>query len=241
MSERKGCLAAIFGLFGFPLGRRHTEPVDLVEADEHIDPTQPLSFRLRDDFLSPAELSFYRVLASTLRDQAVICCKVNLADLFYFYVAKPNENQGLKNKIDRPHAVVSGLLTEPRPVTAGLPIARHVSTQETYGRTNDSVGRPAITSASTWTYWCAIPRPCNPAAASNSTTPATPVAALTTAIRSSLLYSPPPLYRQLTCLPKLTAASCLKTVHLPEPAPQEHPSPDAKVRSTPPRLRWRRR
>ena len=99
MSEPKGCLAAILSLIGIKLGGERVAAIDLTDTEEQIDPTQPLSFRLRDDFLSPAELSFYRVLASALRDQAVVCCKVNLADLFY--VARPNENRGLKNKIDR--------------------------------------------------------------------------------------------------------------------------------------------
>ena len=80
MSEPKGCLTAILGLFGIRLGSKTVDSTDLADADVPIDPTQPLPFRLRDDFLSPAELSFYRVLSAALREQAVV--KVNLADLF---------------------------------------------------------------------------------------------------------------------------------------------------------------
>ena len=101
MSEPKGCLTAILSLFWPRLGSETVDSTDLAEANNHIDPTQPLPFRQRDDFLSPAELSFYRVLSTALREQAVVTCKVNLADLFY--VVKPRENRGLMNKIDRKH------------------------------------------------------------------------------------------------------------------------------------------
>ena len=91
--EPQGCLTAILSLFGIRLARRQTE----------------LPYRLRDDFLSAVEYSFYRVLLSVLGDIAVVCPKVNLADIFY--VARPNENQGWRNKIDRKH--VDFLLCEP--------------------------------------------------------------------------------------------------------------------------------
>jgi hypothetical protein len=84
--EPQGCLAAILSLFGIRLGpARATE----------------LPYRQRDDFLSPAEFSFYRVLCTVVGDQGVVCPKVNLADIFY--VARPNENQSYRNKIDRKH------------------------------------------------------------------------------------------------------------------------------------------
>ena len=83
--EPQGCLFAILKLFG------------IGGANEQVD----LPYRLRDDFLSPAELSFYRVLQSALGDRVTISPKVNLADIFF--VARPNENQGYKNKINRKH------------------------------------------------------------------------------------------------------------------------------------------
>jgi len=55
----------------------------------------------RDDFLSAAEFSFYRVLKLAVKDRAVILAKVNLADIFF--VARPKENQSYRNKIDRKH------------------------------------------------------------------------------------------------------------------------------------------
>ncbi|MDO9556574.1 MAG: DUF2726 domain-containing protein [Coriobacteriia bacterium] len=96
MSENPGCLGAILRLFGIG-------PATPAQ-------TGPLPYRLRDDFLSPSELSFYRVLASAVGDRALVCPKVNLADLFF--VVKPNENQAYRNKIDRKH--VDFLLCDPQ-------------------------------------------------------------------------------------------------------------------------------
>jgi hypothetical protein len=84
--EPQGCLFSILKLFGIYLGPT---------------PTQQLPYRLRDDFLSAAELSFYRVLKLAVKDRAVILAKVNLGDIFF--VARPNENQSYRNKIDRKH------------------------------------------------------------------------------------------------------------------------------------------
>lgn len=86
--EPQGCLTAILWLFGINLG-------DYEAARE-------LPYRQRDDFLSAVELSFYRVLSAAVGDRAVICPKVNLADIFF--VARPNnESQAYRNKIDRKH------------------------------------------------------------------------------------------------------------------------------------------
>jgi hypothetical protein len=86
--EPQGCLAAILSLFGIRLGRQ--QPAE-----------RELPYRQRDDFLSPAEFSFYRVLCGVVGNRAVVCPKVNLNDIFY--VARPNENQAYRNKIDRKH------------------------------------------------------------------------------------------------------------------------------------------
>ena len=85
--QPQGCLTAILKLFGIRLGSTTA--------------AQDLPYRMRDDFLSAAELSFYRVLKLAVKDQVVILAKVNLADIFF--VARPNENQAYRNKIDRKH------------------------------------------------------------------------------------------------------------------------------------------
>jgi len=71
--------------------------------------TGDLPYRLRDDFLSPAEMTFYRALRSAVGDRVTVCTKVNLADVFF--VVRPNENQSYRNRIDRKH--VDFLLCDP--------------------------------------------------------------------------------------------------------------------------------
>lgn len=68
-----------------------------------------LPYRQRDDFLSPAEASFYRVLKSVAGDHLLICPKVSLDDIFF--VAHPERNYAYLNKINRKH--VDFLLCSP--------------------------------------------------------------------------------------------------------------------------------
>lgn len=98
-SKPQGCLFALLSLFGITIDGR------VPNGSGELD----LPYRLRDDFLSAAEFSFYRVLATSVGDQATITTKVNLADIFF--VARPNENQSYRNKIDRKH--VDFLLCDP--------------------------------------------------------------------------------------------------------------------------------
>lgn len=93
-SQPKGCLFFFLQLFS---------PTN--DSGEH----EELPYRLRDDFLSPAELSFYRVLQTAIQSEAAVLVKVNLADIFF--VARPNENRSYRNKIDRKH--VDFLLCHP--------------------------------------------------------------------------------------------------------------------------------
>lgn len=95
-SEPQGCLTAILNLFGIRLAAGSGRP-------------EQLPYRRRDDFLTAAELSFYRVLMLGLDGSHLVCPKVNLADIFF--VARPNENQSYRNKIDRKH--VDFLLLDP--------------------------------------------------------------------------------------------------------------------------------
>jgi hypothetical protein len=60
-------------------------------------------FKLRDDFLSPAERSFYLILKSVVASWAVVCPKVKLSDLFYATSGNMAERQSYTNKIDRKH------------------------------------------------------------------------------------------------------------------------------------------
>lgn len=60
-------------------------------------------YRTRDDFLSPAERSFYQVLRSVAGRRYLICPKVSLADLFFVKSGDPREYRVYTNKIDRKH------------------------------------------------------------------------------------------------------------------------------------------
>jgi very-short-patch-repair endonuclease len=91
VEERKGCLAAILSLFGFSRSSRPLPPM-----------VGKLPYLLRDDFLSPAEASFYRVLITAVGDQFLIFPKVGLQELF-FVPRQRNRDWTYRNKIDRKH------------------------------------------------------------------------------------------------------------------------------------------
>lgn len=74
--------------------------------------TAELPFKLRDDFLSNAEISFFQVLRSVVGDRAVVCPKVNLGDLFFVATGDHRKNRALANRVDRKH--VDFLLCDPR-------------------------------------------------------------------------------------------------------------------------------
>lgn len=85
-NEKPGCLSVIFPF----LKRSQKETV-----------SKALPYRLRDDFLSPAEFSFYKVLSSLAGARLTIQSKVRLADIFF--VARPNENVAYFNRISQKH------------------------------------------------------------------------------------------------------------------------------------------
>jgi hypothetical protein len=63
------------------------------------DNSPTLPYRLRQEFFSPAEAAFYRVLNEMVKDRLYVCAKVSLQDLFF--VTRPNENVHYFNKIYR--------------------------------------------------------------------------------------------------------------------------------------------
>ncbi len=62
-----------------------------------------LPYRLRDDFLSAAELSLYHLVSSSAPDDLRVLAKVNLGDLFFVPEAGPGSRMGWRNRIDRKH------------------------------------------------------------------------------------------------------------------------------------------
>lgn len=86
MSKNRGCLSLLLGPFLPQKKSDYSEKYSPLEKEEITFP-----YHVRDDFLSKAELSFYQVLKSMMKDFMVICPKVSLAELFY--VDHPNKNQ----------------------------------------------------------------------------------------------------------------------------------------------------
>ena len=85
-NDKSGCLSIFFPF----LKRSQNESV-----------SQSLPYRLRDDFLSAAEFSFYKVLSSLGGSRLTVQSKVRLADVFF--VARPNENVTFFNRIAQKH------------------------------------------------------------------------------------------------------------------------------------------
>ncbi len=72
-TAKPGCLAPFLRLFG----------IAPAETVENIPANEPLPYRVNDNFLSAAELSFYRVLSLAVGDQAVICPQAGLGAIFF--------------------------------------------------------------------------------------------------------------------------------------------------------------
>jgi hypothetical protein len=90
-SNNNGCLSTICRLFGIK-----PKPGDYT-ITQTTPENEPRPYRIRDDFLSPAEKSFFHILWFVAGKQTAICTKVNLLDIFF--VHRPNENQAYRNRI----------------------------------------------------------------------------------------------------------------------------------------------
>jgi len=80
--------------------------VDLLSGDgkgERTTQTPSFPYRLRTEFLSAAEMSFYHVLHNTLNGRVVVCTKVGLGDLFDVNTKDQSGFRTFRNKIDRRH------------------------------------------------------------------------------------------------------------------------------------------
>lgn len=97
-SGKSGCLGSFLQLFGIErstAGSKSFPQLSFGLRDE------ALPFRLRDDFLSAAEISFYHILLSAVGDRLTVCPKVNLGDVFF--VSHPDRNRAAWNRISRKH------------------------------------------------------------------------------------------------------------------------------------------
>jgi hypothetical protein len=110
-NQNPGCIAGFLRFFGVGKAEKSTAKIERPTISVMPTPVehQPPPFRLRDDFLSRAEISFYQVLLHVVDPQATICPKVRLSDIFY--VSRPNENMSFLNKIHQKH--VDFLLCNP--------------------------------------------------------------------------------------------------------------------------------
>jgi hypothetical protein len=107
-NKNPGCLDSFLGIF-----RSQPKSSDIVVTylpsdEEEEEDTFP--YRLRDDFLSPAEHTFYLVLKNMMGEHFTICPKISLAEIFF--VVRPNENMTAYNKINRKH--VDFLICDPK-------------------------------------------------------------------------------------------------------------------------------
>ena len=93
-NTNNGCLGALLRLF--------------IPQEGRAPATYP--YKVRDDFLTHAELSLYHVLTHVAGTNAVVITKVRLADLFY--VQRPNENRSAFNRIAQRH--IDFLLCHPQ-------------------------------------------------------------------------------------------------------------------------------
>ncbi len=64
---------------------------------------EKLPYAKRDDFLSPAEMSFCKVLAQALSEEFIICPKVGLNDIFFVKIRDNKQFAVYNNKINRKH------------------------------------------------------------------------------------------------------------------------------------------
>ena len=88
-NEKPGCLGIILQALGLL-------PKDLGSE-------RSLPYMIRDDFLSPSELSFFRVLKQVVGNKAHICCKVALKDLFFVSDSDRRRHTIYANKINLKH------------------------------------------------------------------------------------------------------------------------------------------
>lgn len=114
--DRFGLLRKVLQAFGLS-----AEAVDdiidrilefLSDKDPKAGPAVDYPYRLRDDFLSPAEASFFQVLRRAVEGWALVCPKVALGDLFFAQIGDHRANRISTNRIDRKH--VDFLLLDPQ-------------------------------------------------------------------------------------------------------------------------------
>lgn len=80
--ENSGCLSAIFPFLKVSQKGKTLKVLPSLKNSQKEKTPKALPYRLRDDFLSPAEFSFYKVLSSLVGARFTIQSKVRLVDVF---------------------------------------------------------------------------------------------------------------------------------------------------------------
>jgi predicted RNA-binding Zn-ribbon protein involved in translation (DUF1610 family) len=78
-SDKSGCLFVLFHLLGLLPKQGTSNGEERIAEAELVE----LPYRVRDDFLSPAEQGFYFALTTAVGDRGVVCPKVRLGDLLF--------------------------------------------------------------------------------------------------------------------------------------------------------------
>jgi ssDNA-binding Zn-finger/Zn-ribbon topoisomerase 1 len=90
-NNNPGCLGFLFQLIG--INPKSSNKI----ADEEFP------YAMRDDFMSPSELSFYRILRLVIPNEFVIFTKVGLKDIFFVTEKDRSKQSKYMNKISKKH------------------------------------------------------------------------------------------------------------------------------------------
>lgn len=86
-SANEGCLLAFLRAFGInPQSQSWHQPGSAFDFDEEsleAEIVEDLPYRVRDDFLSPAERHFFLALVEAVGSNAIVCPKVRLGDILF--------------------------------------------------------------------------------------------------------------------------------------------------------------
>lgn len=75
----------------------------LAGSGSEADKAPQLPYRLRDNFLTPAEHTFFNSIKPIVGDRALVCAKVGLGDIFKVKAEDQSQYRIYTNKIDRKH------------------------------------------------------------------------------------------------------------------------------------------
>lgn len=99
MNRKRGCLLSLINALG--LLHQGEEGQDDAELPIEAELLEELPYRIRDDFLSPAERSFFAALVTAVGERAIVCPKVSLGDVLFATDRK--QYRRFANRINQQH------------------------------------------------------------------------------------------------------------------------------------------